>query len=114
MADDTRLPQPEKEDLSREALTVSPEHVPFSGTQWQDIKAPENANMMAGGTQNTAGGKAPEISIGNAFKDGLKWDDFTTLHKRPCVRDGLLTGIGGGAALGGVRAIFGGEPACSL
>jgi cytochrome c oxidase assembly protein subunit 20 len=110
MADDTRQP---KEDLSREALTVHPEDRPFAGTQWQDGKAqpytpPENANMLAGGTQHTAGGKAPEVSIGNAFQSGIKLSDFTDLPKRPCVRDALMTGIGGGFALGGFRAIFGG------
>ncbi|KAK4549164.1 hypothetical protein LTR36_007622 [Oleoguttula mirabilis] len=114
MADDTR--QPTAEDLSRQALTVSPENKPFTGTQWQNGKSqpytapaapPENANMMAGGTEHTAGGKAPDVTLGNAFQGGLKWGDFMDLPKRPCVRDALMTGIGGGFALGGMRAIFG-------
>ncbi|KAK5125282.1 hypothetical protein LTR85_000958 [Meristemomyces frigidus] len=109
MADDTRQPS----DLSREALTVSPENKPFTGTQWQNGKSqpytapPENANMMAGGTEHTAGGKTPDVTLGNAFQGGLKWNDFMDLPKRPCVRDALMTGIGGGFALGGMRAIFG-------
>ena len=64
--------------------------------------------MLAGGTENTAGGKLPEVSISNAFDGKLKWEDFTELPKKPCVRDSLMTGIGGGFALGGVRTIFGG------
>ncbi|KAK4960373.1 hypothetical protein LTR10_003268 [Elasticomyces elasticus] len=114
MADDTRLPPPPQtpEDLSRAALTVSPENKPFTGTQWQNGKAvgpyvaPESANMLAGGTEHTAGGKAPEVTLANAVKD-LGWKDFTELPKRPCVRDALLTGIGSGFAFGGVKTIFG-------
>ncbi|TKA67883.1 hypothetical protein B0A55_09706 [Friedmanniomyces simplex] len=110
MADDTRQ---SPEDLSREALTVHPENKPFTGTAWQNGKIvpytppPQNANMMAGGTEHTAGGKAPEVNLANAFQSGLKLSDFTDLPKRPCVRDALLTGIGSGFALGGFRAIFG-------
>ncbi|KAK4889915.1 hypothetical protein LTR27_011338 [Elasticomyces elasticus] len=115
MADDTRLPKNPQtpEDLSRAALTVSPENKPFTGTQWQNGKAvgpyvaPESANMLQGGTEHTAGGKAPEVTLANAVKD-LGWKDFTELPKRPCVRDALLTGIGGGFAAGGVKTIFGG------
>ncbi|KAK5697797.1 hypothetical protein LTR17_023799 [Elasticomyces elasticus] len=115
MADDTRLPTPKtEEDLSRAALTVSPENKPFTGTQWQNGKAvgpyvaPESANMLAGGTEHTAGGKAPEVTLANAVKD-LGWKDFVEMPKRPCVRDALLTGIGSGFAFGGVKTIFGGE-----
>lgn len=114
MADDTRQASAKQnEDLSKEALNVQPENKPFTGTQWQGGKQlpyrpPENANMMAGGTEHTAGGKTPEVSLSNAFDGGLKWSDFTELPKRPCVRDALMTGIGSGFAFGGVRAIFGG------
>ena len=117
MADDTR----QQEDLSKEALTVYPENKSFSGNQWQGAKDKtykplENANMMEGASQNTAGGKIPEVSLSSAFGGKLKVEDFTELPKRPCVRDAFLTGIGAGFALGGVRAIFGGEctKVCSL
>nr|POE48650.1 cytochrome c oxidase protein 20, mitochondrial [Quercus suber] len=118
MADDTRQsadpPMPPHE-LSKEALTVHPEHKPFSGAQWKSSEAspykpPENANMLAGGTQHTAGGQIPEVSITNAFDGGLKWSDFTDLPKKPCVRDSLLMGIGAGFAMGGLRVIFRGKP----
>lgn len=120
MADDTRQQSAKQaEDLSRQALTVDPSNKPFTGTQWQQpdgqvppqpqaFRPPENANMLAGGTEHTAGGKTPDVTLGNAFQDGMQWKDFTELPKRPCVRDALLTGIGSGFALGGVRAIFGG------
>lgn len=120
MADDTRQQSAtQNEDLSKAALNVDPANRPFTGTQWQGGKSqpyrpPENANMMAGGTAHTAGGKTPEVSVGNAFEGGIKWNDFTELPKRPCVRDALMTGIGGGFALGGVRAIFGGTSYSSI
>lgn len=105
MADDTRQP---KEDLSKEALTVHPEHKPFAGSQWKGdtkaVKPPENANLMAGGTQHTAGGKNPEVNLVNAIKTGRP---FTEVHKAPCVRDSLLQGIGAGTAVGATRMIFG-------
>ncbi|KAI7643425.1 hypothetical protein KC318_g21117, partial [Hortaea werneckii] len=72
MADDTRQASAQQnEDLSKEALNVQPENKPFTGTQWQGGKQlpyrpPENANMMAGGTEHTAGGKTPEVSLSNA------------------------------------------------
>ena len=111
MADDTRQSQP-REDLSREALTVDPNATAFTGKQWKDAKTgkpyapPENANVLAGGTENTAGGKVPEVSLSNAFDGKLKWSDFTDLPKRPCVRDAFLTGIGAGFAVGGLRLVF--------
>ncbi|KAH9828438.1 cytochrome c oxidase protein 20, mitochondrial-like [Teratosphaeria destructans] len=111
MADDTR--QRTAEELSqlpitKENLTVHPEDKPFTGQQWQGgkqipYKPPENANMLAGGTEHTAGGKAPDVTFSNAFP---KWKDFSEFHKRPCVRDSLLYGIGAGAGLGGTRFIW--------
>lgn len=116
MADDTRQSPkaPVLTDdgvpITKEALTAHPENKPFSGSQWQrEPKPPPNANMMAGGTQNTAGGKIPEISLSNAFQDGLKLNDFATLPSRPCVRDSYMTGLGSGFAFGGIRALFKGS-----
>lgn len=108
MADDTR--QSPKEDLSKEALTVDPNRRAFAGEQWkgakQDYQSAPAANVLAGGKEHTAGGKLPEISISSAFDGGLKVSDFTELPAKPCVRESLLTGLGSGFALGGVRWIF--------
>jgi cytochrome c oxidase assembly protein subunit 20 len=118
MADDTRQSpkSPTLTDdgvpITKESLTAHPENKPFSGAQWQrdqQPRAPQNANLMAGGTQNTAGGKIPEVSISNAFQNGLTWNDFTSLPSRPCVRDSFMTGIGSGFALGGTRALLRGS-----
>ena len=111
MADDTRQPSAQQtEDLSREALTVNPEQKAFTGSQWKDPKSqsykpPENANLLAGGTEHTAGGKTPDVSFTEALP---KLEDWSVFHKKPCVRDSLLTGMGSGAALGGIRVIFSG------
>lgn len=112
MADDTR--QSPREDLSRSALNVSPENKPFTGGQWQDGKAapytpPANANMMPGGTAHTAGGEkvAEGVTLGSAF-ESIKLEEFMSIHKKPCVRDSFMTGIGSGAGIGGLRFLFGG------
>lgn len=108
MADDTRQ-QETKEDLSKEALTVDPNRRAFAGDQWKDAKKDYQstpANILAGGKENTAGGKLQEVSISNAFDGSLKLSDFTELPKRPCVRESLLNGLYSGFAVGGVRILF--------
>lgn len=109
MADDTRKgSNTTPEDLSKEALNVRPLNIPFSGKQWTDAKPPENANLMAGGTAHTAGGKAPDYTFQNAW-NMVRADEFKDLAKKPCVRDSLMTGIGVGFGAGGLRAILGGN-----
>lgn len=115
MADDSRNP-PGKENLSKEALTVDPSQKAFTGAQWQDGKnqtyqPPQNANLMAGGTENTAGGQTKDIGLGDAL-ESIKAEDFSEIHKKPCVRDSFMTGIGSGFGIGGVRALFGGMYSC--
>lgn len=70
--------------------------------------APPNANALpAGAGQNTAGAKAREAGVVDALRT-IKPTEFTEVHKKPCVRDAFLTGIGGGFGIGGLRAIWGG------
>ena len=70
--------------------------------------APPNANALpAGAGQNTAGGKVQEAGIIDALRS-IKPSEVKEVHQKPCVRDSLLTGIGGGFGVGGVRAIWGG------
>lgn len=68
---------------------------------------PENANELPGGNLNTAGGKVRDANIADALK-AVTVDDFKEIHKKPCVRDAFLPGIGAGFAVGGIRAIMGG------
>ena len=70
--------------------------------------APPNANALPGGAGlNTAGGRTKQAGYFDALRS-MKLSDFEEVHKKPCVRDALLTGIGGGFGIGGVRAILGG------
>ena len=70
--------------------------------------APPNANVLPRGAGlNTAGGRTKEATYFDALRS-IKFSDFQEVHKGPCVRDALLTGIGGGFGIGGVRAILGG------
>lgn len=47
-------------------------------------------------------------TVGEAFKT-IKSDDILKVHQAPCSRDGFITGIGSGAAVGFLRYIIGGE-----
>ena len=70
--------------------------------------APENANALPGGGLNTAGAKVKEAT----FIDGLKsirLSDLKEIHKKPCVRDSLMMGIGTGFAFGALRTVLGGK-----
>jgi len=73
---------------------------------------PENANELPGGNLNTAGGKVRDANVADALK-AVKVNDFKEIHKKPCVRDAFLPGIGAGFAVGGIRAIMGGTSAAT-
>lgn len=97
-------------DDTRQALRVDPDSgKAFQGQQWEGaappIKAPENANALPGGTANTAGGKVEDVTVVDAAKS-IKLEEFSQIHRKPCVKDSLLTGIGTGFAMGSVRAIW--------
>ncbi|GAM83278.1 hypothetical protein ANO11243_012640 [Dothideomycetidae sp. 11243] len=97
-------------DDTRRDTSLSAGYKPFEGDQWKDAtatKRPEGpANIMPGGTANTAGGERPDdVAMVKAAKL-IKWEDWTTLPSKPCVKDSLMTGIGSGFALGGLRAVL--------
>lgn len=54
-------------------------------------------------------------TVSEAFHS-IKPEDFTRVHQTPCAREGLLTGIGSGAAIGALRYLTGGmsSPPLSL
>ncbi|KAF2197550.1 hypothetical protein GQ43DRAFT_444142 [Delitschia confertaspora ATCC 74209] len=93
MADDTRQ--------STQSITLDAPNAPVTGPP----KTP--ANVMPGGTAHTAGGESANVDV--TYWSALKTvrpSDYLTFHKRPCVRDGQMTGIGTGFAFGGVAAIL--------
>lgn len=69
---------------------------------------PENANVLPGGTENTAGGQQQAITVADAARS-IRLKEFKELHKKPCVRDAALTGIGTGFGVGGLAAVLGSE-----
>ena len=83
---------------------------PYHGKIYETFNVstpPENANALPGGSANTAGGRPREVGIIDALKT-VKLEEFAEVHKKPCVRDALLTGIGAGFGVGGIRGILGG------
>lgn len=70
--------------------------------------APPNSNALpAGAGLNTAGARTKQAGYFDALRH-IQPSDFKEVHEKPCVRNALLTGIGGGFGIGGVRAILGG------
>jgi len=109
-------------DDTRQTKLVSAHEVqgdkPFTSKQWEgaepSYKPPQNANLMPGGTEHTAGGRTTgDVSMADAAQT-IKWEDWNQLPKKPCVRDSLMTGIGTGAAMGATRAIWKGKVAHRL
>ncbi|MCJ1391631.1 hypothetical protein MMC18_004496 [Xylographa bjoerkii] len=87
--------------------TFSPSSSSSSSTsQPSPISPPENANAIPGGSTNTAGGRVKEATLWDGIKS-IKLEDVKSLHKIPCVRDALLTGMGTGFMFGGGRMILG-------
>lgn len=66
----------------------------------------ENANVMPGGTRNTAGGNVKEAGYWDALKS-IQPAELMTVHQKPCARDSLLVGMGSGVGLGVLQSIRG-------
>ena len=84
---------------------------PYQGKIYERFHVPatpENANALPGGTTNTAGGRPKEAGLLEAAKT-VRVQELTEVHKKPCVRDSLLTGMGASFGVGGLRAILGGR-----
>ncbi|KAI4127233.1 MAG: hypothetical protein LQ338_003309 [Usnochroma carphineum] len=83
---------------------------------------PENVSSLPGANGPKAIKQQPTSA---GLLDGLKsisLEEFKEVHKKPCTREGFLTGIGAGFGVGGIRAILGGKfaadptmlPLCAL
>ena len=119
MAADTREPAPAGSSRppsssslnanSNSAASDSPRiYETFSTPPPPPPPPPSSANALPGGTENTAGGRPAEVSVGRAVQS-ITLDDFRRVHRQPCVRDSLLLGIAGGFGVGGVSAVLGGK-----
>lgn len=108
MADDTRDSRQPSPRGPPPGVTVPPDHVNNPKVYEVFNAPPPSANALPEGSgQNTAGSKQEVPSLGEAIKT-VRLGDFKQVHMYPCVRESLLTGIGGGFAMGGVRALLGG------
>lgn len=115
MAGDTRDSDPPASDKQTDdktksqdpfAPTKKPKHeFPKSqvGKLWEAFGNPEEPiNLMA------PNAKQKDVSLTEVIKS-ISWDDFTSFYKAPCARESLLTGLGTGFCVGGIRAVLGGE-----
>ncbi|KAL8820498.1 MAG: hypothetical protein Q9223_001298 [Gallowayella weberi] len=103
MAADTRDSRSTKES-SGSSATVAPAERSFDTFNYP--ATPENRDSLAGANPNVLAGKHTEPGIVDALKS-IKLEDFKEVHKKPCTREGFLTGLGAAFATGGVRVIFG-------
>jgi len=91
--------------------------VPYQGNVYEVFDGhpatpPDSANILPGGAANTAGGRQKDASLIDALRI-MKLSDFTEVHKKPCGRESLMTGIVSAFGVGGFRAVLGGMH-CSL
>jgi hypothetical protein len=101
MADDTR-----QSPSSSEAAPTVQSLITAPPAQPPAQRAP--ANVMPGGTAHTAGGEKVD-SAGPSYLDvarNLPADYYLNFHKRPCVRESQLTGIGVGFVGGSLAAVM--------
>ncbi|KAL2003283.1 hypothetical protein VTN02DRAFT_4404 [Thermoascus thermophilus] len=81
------------------------------GKLWDAFGNPEEPiNLMA------PNAKEKDVSLTQAVKS-ISLNDFFSFYKAPCARESLLTGLGAGFGVGGIRGILGGLgslwPACN-
>ncbi|KAI1136511.1 hypothetical protein F5Y05DRAFT_110592 [Hypoxylon sp. FL0543] len=84
--------------------TAPPDHV--KKPQIYEIFPGSNPQDQAGPTEGQKSPSQPTITEGIR---SIKPDDILNVHKIPCARQGLMTGIGAGAVVGMGRYIIGGR-----
>ncbi|TVY43152.1 Cytochrome c oxidase protein 20, mitochondrial [Lachnellula occidentalis] len=81
--------------------TEPPEHVENAKTY---EVFPASANSLPEGSGQNTAGRPQNPNLTDAVKT-VRIQDFKQVYMYPCVRESLLTGIGGGFAMGFIRAI---------
>lgn len=86
-----------------------PKHNPSqsqTGKLWDAFGNPEEpANALAKATYKPRGKNPKDVSYSEIIGT-FPVSEMTTLHKRPCARESLLTGIGVGFGVGGLRGVL--------
>lgn len=124
MAADTRENSADSSPTPPPGATAPPEHIQSAKPKVYEVfhssnptassstsPRPESANdLPLSASQNTAGANNEQLkpTLTNALKT-VRLEDFKQVHMYPCVRDSLLTGIGAGFGVGGLRALLGGK-----
>lgn len=118
MAEDSREPGSAQEPGSHlPASTPStdpkkPKHeFPQSqvGKLWDAFGNPEEpANALAKASYKPPGKNPADVSYSEVVGN-VSMSEMSTFHRAPCARESLLTGIGAGFGIGGVRGVFGGQ-----
>ncbi|KAJ5888487.1 hypothetical protein N7495_008528 [Penicillium taxi] len=76
------------------------------GKLWDAFGNPESqANILADATYKPRGKAAKDVSYSEVIGE-VSLAELAKVHKQPCTRDALLTGIGAGFGVGGIRAVF--------
>lgn len=72
---------------------------------------PEKKRYFTAPTDSPANDFSPETQAEPLFTGAvkrIKLEDFTKVHLQPCARESLLSGIGIGFVVGGLRFVVGG------
>ena len=77
-----------------------------TGKLWDAFGNPEEpVNALAKATYKPRGKDPKDVSYSEIIGT-FPVSEMTTLHKRPCARESLLTGIGVGFGVGGLRGVL--------
>ncbi|KAJ5493022.1 hypothetical protein N7539_001768 [Penicillium diatomitis] len=78
------------------------------GKLWDAFGNPEEpVNALATATYKPRGKDTKDVSYSEVVGN-VSLSEISSFYKAPCARESLLTGIGAGFGIGGVRAVFGG------
>lgn len=84
-----------------------------TGKLWDAFGNPEEpANALAKATYKPQGKDPKDVSYSEII-GSVSLSEMSTIHKRPCARESLMTGIGVGFGVGGLRGVLKGMDLCS-
>lgn len=93
----------QREKTSDSSSPREPSQAPKSSENSENFKPADNANAFANANhENSQSSSYIEAARTISAKD------FTEVHKKPCVRESLLTGLGVGFGVAGIRSVLGG------
>ncbi|KAJ5390125.1 uncharacterized protein N7496_001193 [Penicillium cataractarum] len=117
MVEDSREPSSSQEPGSHLPASIpntdpkKPKHdFPQSqvGKLWDAFGNPEEpVNALANASYKPRGKDPKDVSYSDVVGT-VSMSEISSFYKAPCARESLLTGIGAGFGIGGVRAVFGG------